>query len=382
MLARREQARVHARWLAALLASAALSSACERRAGGGLETEAAAPAARAAAAAADTVAVTSRTREQMTTFVSITVAAPETPETLAAIEAGFTEVARLDVVLNEWRNDSEISAVSRAAGEHPVAVGEDVFANLDEAARIARASGGAFDPTVGALWGAWDFTWQQHRIPSRAELAARLVHVDYRKLTLDPARRTAYLREPGMRLAIGAIAKGYTADRVSAVLGARGFPSHLVAVGGEVVAAGRKGPKRWRVGVRHPSGTGLVGSLELEDQALSTSGNYERFFIEDGVRYHHILAPGTGQPARGVAAVTVLADRGMRADGLATAIFVLGRDAGLALARREGVEALVFAEDTYESFPTDGFAARLTRDLASTEATAGREPQSRPGVTP
>lgn len=316
-------------------------------------------------------AVTTRSRESMATYVTISVAAPESPAVIAAIDAGLDEVDRLNSVLSEWRDGTDISKVNAAAGKTPVAVGPDAYATVAEGLEIGKASEGAFDITVGALWGAWDFKWENPKIPTAAELAPRLALIDYRRVQLDPNAHTVFLDRPGMKLAVGGIAKGYAVDQVSKLLKAKGYPHHLVVVGGEVYASGTRGSRKWHVGIRDPRGTASYGYVELQDEALSTSGNYERFFVRGGVRYHHILVPSTGQPARGLASVTVLARRSTEADGLSTAIFVLGKERGLALAQRRGVEILMFDEVDFSTTSSPGFGKRLVRLPAeSTEPTS------------
>lgn len=306
------------------------------------------------------VVVTVRSRFIMSTNVTITVAAPRSEQVNDAIEAAFVEVERLEAILSEWKDDSQVARVNAAAGKAPVKVDEEVFAVIGAAHAISEQSGGAFDVTVGALWGAWDFSWEDRKVPTDEELAGRVKYIDYRKVTLDHAARTVFLEEEGMKLTLGGIAKGYAVDRASAVLEHRGYSNHLVVAGGDLYASGRKGGKRWRAGVRDPRGSGLHSVIELENEALATSGNYERYFIEDGVRYHHILDPKTGRPTRGTASATVLAKSATLADGWSTGMFVLGPEKAVARAAElPGVEVLMFAEGTFETSGTEGLLGRL-----------------------
>ncbi len=314
--------------------------------------------------------VTSRTREQMSTIVSVSVAAPESPAVLAAIDAAFAEIDRLQEVLSEWRPSSQLAELNRRAGEGPVTVDAELIETARIAREVAEASGGAFDPTWAALSGLWDFRAAEPRLPDPAELARRVGLIDYRQLTIDASRRTLALSRPGMKVGLGGVAKGYVVDRASATLTARGYPHHLVVAGGDLYAAGRKASKRWTIGVRAPQGVGLYGTLELEDQGVATSGNYERYFIKDGVRYHHILDPATGYPARGLSSVTAVAKSAALADAFATAVFVLGAERGLALAAaRSDLEVLLFDDER--------FAARRSADLVvrvAPTAAAGAPP--------
>lgn len=310
---------------------------------------------------AATAPVTVRRQEHMTTYVTITVATPETPAVLAAIDAGFAEVRRLETILSEWRPGSDVSQLNAGAGKAPVKVSPDVLANLEMGKQLGRETDGRFDITVGALWGAWDFRWQQPKVPSRDELSRLLPLIDYRRIQIDRCAGTAFLPEPGMRVVLGGIGKGYIVDRVSDLLKGRGYRDHLIVAGGEVLGAGTKHGKKWRIGVRDPRTSEAYGTIDIEDEALSTSGNYERFFIKDGVRYHHILDPKTGHPVHGLAADTVLARTSTLADAYDTPVFILGKEKGLALAKAKGFEVLMFDESDFAETATPGFKARLVR---------------------
>ncbi len=290
-----------------------------------------------------------RRQEHMATWVTITVTAPRTSEVLRAIDGAFGEIARVEAALSEWKPGTDVARINAQAGGQAVSVGPDVFDVLRVAQRVSVDSGGSFDVTIGALWGAWDFRWQDARIPTAAELAERVALINYRWVELDAQARTVRLAREGMKLALGGIAKGYAIDRASASLRGSGYRDHLIEAGGDVYASGRNGKERWRVGIRDPRGDNLYGSIEIEDEALATSGNYERFFIRDGKRYHHLLDPGTGLPARGLASVTVRASSCMLADAYATAVFVAGPRKGLALAQaREDLAAMITLDGTFE----------------------------------
>lgn len=301
-----------------------------------------------------------RRQEHMATWVTVTVAVPETSQVRHAIDEAFAEIARLETVLSEWKPGTDIARINAQAGGKPARVGPDVFHVLRAAHRVSVDSGGAFDVTVGSLWGAWDFRWQTPRIPSAQELAERVARVDYRLVELDSDAQTVRLARKGMKLALGGIAKGYAIDRASAVLRGRGYPNHLIEAGGDVYASGRRGVLKWRVGIRDPRGDFLYGTIEVEDEAIATSGNYERFFIKDGTRYHHLLDPKSGRPARGLASATVRAPRCVLADAYATAVFVAGPRAGLALMQgREDLAAMVMRGGTYEVLGAGGLMARV-----------------------
>jgi len=287
---------------------------------------------------------------------------PDRPEAEAAARASFELLVRLDAELSEWQEGSPLTAVNRAAGAAPVEVPDDLYELLERSVELGRTTDGAFDVTWAALWGTWDFRAPVPRLPDPAEIAARVARVDYRRLVLDPAARTAFLPEAGMVAGLGAIGKGYALDRVAQELARRGFGDFLLVGGGQVLARGRHGDRPWRVGLRDPRGgpEELFARLELGDGSLSTSADNESYFELDGVRYHHVLDPRTGWPARGLRSATVLHPEGTVADALSTAVLVLGAERGLEVARRLGAEA-VLVDERGAVVATAGVEARLER---------------------
>jgi thiamine biosynthesis lipoprotein len=281
-----------------------------------------------------------------------------------AIAAVFDEFERLDALMSVWKTGSDVERLNAAAGDRPVTVGPDVLEVLRAAREISEWTGGKFDVTFGALSGLWRFDHDQdNRVPDPAEVRRQLPLVDFRSLELDPVAGTAFLRRRGMRVHLGGIGKGYAVDRAAALLRSRGFRDFLIRSGGDMYAAGLRGGRPWHLGVQDPRGAAgrIFAALDVSDRTFSTSGDYERFFFRDGRRYHHIIDPVTGEPARsGCRSVTVVADRAVLADGLSTGIFLLGPKAGLALAARVGVEVIVVTTDN-EVVTTPGLAGRLER---------------------
>jgi thiamine biosynthesis lipoprotein len=286
----------------------------------------------------------------MSTTVRVTVPASEHAE--ADAEAVFAVFRGVDARMSEWKESSPLAAVNHAAGDGPVPVPADLVGLLERSVEIARLTDGAFDPTWAALWGLWDFRAAEPTVPGAAEIERRAALVDYRRLEIDAAEGTVRLPEEGMQLGLGGIAKGYALDRAVETLRRRGVDSFLLVAGGQVYAVGRKHggsggqPDRpWRVGIRDPRGPAddFFAEIELTDASASTSGDYESFFIEGGVRYHHVLDPRSGRPARsGVTGATVVSADATLADALSTALVVMGEERGLALVERlDGAEALV-----------------------------------------
>ena len=216
-------------------------------------------------------------------------------------------------------------------------------------------SDGAFDVTYASVGYLYDYRARQR--PSDEQVAAALPAVDYRQVQVDRERNTIRFLRDGLRIDLGGIAKGYAVDRSIDQLRKLGIEHAMVNAGGDTRLIGDRRGKPWIVGVRDPRNEGkMVTRLPLENEAISTSGDYERYFEEDGVRYHHILVPGTGDVARAVRSATIIGPDATLTDGLSTTVFVLGVERGMALVSRlPGVEAIIVDKDG-RIFYSDGLA--------------------------
>lgn len=279
----------------------------------------------------------------MDTLVTITVEGISPEQAEVSIDAAFDEIHRLEELLSFWTDESEIAAIYHNAGVKPVKVSPETLEVIERAIYISEKTGGAFDPTVGPVMRLWDF--REKKMPSQEELAEKLRLVDFRQMEVDRKNSTALLKVKGMSFDTGGIAKGYAVDRAVEVLKEKGVPSGLVAIAGDIRGFG---PRTWRIGIRDPrpenKDRDILAVVELRDKAISTSGDYERFFENNGVLYHHILDPKTGLPARGSWSVSVLADEAVLTDGLATGVFVMGPEKGLDLLEGLGMEGVIIAE--------------------------------------
>jgi thiamine biosynthesis lipoprotein len=289
----------------------------------------------------------------------------------AAADAVFAEFERLESLMSVWRDGSDILRLNAAAGRSAVPVSPDVLAVLQSARQISDLTGGKFDVTFGALSDLWRFDHDQdNRIPDMNEVRRRLPLIDYHALEIDERAGTARLARAGMRAHLGGIGKGYAVDKGVALLRRAGFRDFMIQSGGDLYAAGLKDGKPWRVGVQDPRGPAgrSFAAVDLSDSTFSTSGDYERFFMKDGRRYHHILDPKTGEPAQGCRSVTILAPSATLADGLAKGVFLLGPADGMALVNRlEGVDALIVSA-TNEVLVTPRLRSRLDLAAAPTDA--------------
>ena len=265
--------------------------------------------------------------------------------TIAAFDAVFAEFDRLEALMSVWREGSDIQRLNAASGRAPAPVSADTIAVLREARQISEWTGGKFDVTFGALNDLWRFDHDQdNNVPNIDEVRRRLPLIDYRALRIADPPGTAFLTRSGMRANLGGIGKGYAIDRGVDILRRTGVGDFMIQSSGDMYVAGRKGDRAWRVGIQDPRGPHdrTFAAIELTDSTFSTSGDYERSFVRDGIRYHHIIDPSTGQPARGCRSVTILTDRAVLADGLSTGVFLLGPKEGLALVERlPNVDAVI-----------------------------------------
>ena len=254
-----------------------------------------------------------------------------------AFDEVFREFERLEALMSVWRPGSDVLRINAAAGERAVAVSPEVRETLRAARQISEWTGGKFDVTFGALADIWKFDHDQdNTVPDPAAIRARLPLIDYRQIEVDDAAGTVFVRRKRMRVHLGGIGKGYAVDRAVATLRGAGLRDFLIQAGGDLYAGGMKEGRPWRLGINDPRGAPgrSFAMLDLSDGTFSTSGDYARSFMKDGVRYHHLLDPATGQPARGCRSVTIVANSPLLADGLSTGVFILGPEQGMKLIER------------------------------------------------
>jgi thiamine biosynthesis lipoprotein len=251
--------------------------------------------------------------------------------------------AELEKQISSWDPESETSAVNRAAGLAPVAVGGALRALVEIAVSWAGRTGGAFDVTAAPLLDLWKRAGTQGKLPTEIEIQRELVRVGFKKILIE--EETLFLPQSGMRLGFGAIGKGFAADRAAELLLAAGVENFIVSAGGDLIVRGARGATPWQVGVRDPRGSGLLAVSPISNRAVATSGDYAQFISVGGHRYSHILDPRSGQPVSGLASVTVFSTHAVDSDALATALFVMGSDEGIELVEElPDVEALFVTE--------------------------------------
>ncbi len=281
-------------------------------------------------------------RMLMGTLVEITIYEKSGVDTDLAADRAFAEIERLEKIFSSYIPDSDVSRVSAGAGGMKVPVAPEVIEALKTAVSISDLSEGAFDPTVGALGKLWGYSGEKGVLPSKTEIAKALPLVDYKKIEIDPDSGSIRLSGKAMVLNLGGVAKGYIVKKALDALEKEGVTRAIIHAGGDMAVFGGDEKTPFSIGIQDPRIKKLLGTARVSDGAVSTSGDYERFFMKDGKRYHHILDPKTGWPATQTRSVTIIAKDHTLADGLSTAVFVLGPEKGMALIERlDAVEGVI-----------------------------------------
>lgn len=298
----------------------------------------------------------------MGTSVSVNLWHTDKAAAEAAIAAVMQEMRRVDQTLSPYIESSELARVNRDAGKNPVAISNELATIIDKALYFSRISNGAFDISFASVGRHYDY--REKEKPADAQRQALLEAIDYRLIELDTKQLLLHLKHPDLQIDLGGIAKGYAVDRSIALLQQHGITNASVSAGGDSRLLGDRGNNRpWYVGIKNPRGDHSDGdevaiTLPLADVAVSTSGDYERFFIDPatGERIHHILNPRTGQSSRGIASVTVLGPNGFDTDPLSTTVFVLGVEEGLRLINQLADFDCVIIDSTGKVHYSDGLA--------------------------
>jgi FAD:protein FMN transferase len=270
------------------------------------------------------------TRAMMGTEISVQLWHESAEDGLAVIEDAFDEVSRIEELMSTYIESSEISEINRAASEAPVAADDELIQLILRSLDISMLTRGAFDITYDSVGQYYDFRERQR--PDAETIEEELKRIDYRLVEVDRLAGTVKFLAPGVRINLGGIAKGYAVERAVSLLRSRGIQHGIVTAGGDSRLLGDRRGQPFMVGIRDPRRDDEVAlTIPLEDEAISTSGDYERYFEEDGQRYHHIIEPATGLPASGVHSATIIGPDAVLTDALSTSVFVLGVDQGLTL---------------------------------------------------
>lgn len=288
------------------------------------------------------------TRVLMDTYAEISCYSSDRNNAVNAIDAAFKEMERIEKIFSKFDENSEVSKINRLAGVQGTTIDAEVLKLIEDSIYYSRISDGAFDITVCPLMEIWGFARKDYVVPDKGKIEETLKRVGYKNIILDSEKLSVKFLDKGVKVDFGAIAKGYAVDRAKDILVSYGVKNSLVNLGGNIFALGNApGNKSWKIGVHDPRNKKkLLHSFELKNRAISTSGNYERFFEIGGKRYSHIMNPVSGEPCQGIISVTVTADSAEEADALSTAIFVLGGEKGLKLAGSiVNIRVLILKED-------------------------------------
>lgn len=275
----------------------------------------------------------------------LTVVAKDSVQANLYFQTSIEEVKRIERLISEWKSETEISKVNAQAGISPVKVSKEVFDLVERAIKISKVSNGAFDITFASMEKLWQFDKKEHvSLPSPEIVTNNVKNVGYKFIEMNPENLTIFLINPKTKIGLGGIGQGYIADKISEKLKALGCTSAIVNVSGDVFAWGKKpDQKPWQIAITNPlNPSKIIGYFPLDNSAVETSGNYEKYFTHNQKRYAHIIDPRTGYPVQDIVSVSVFAKTTELSDALATAVFVLGVTDGLALLNQlDGIEGII-----------------------------------------
>ena len=292
----------------------------------------------------------------MDTFMDLKATGKNGEEALLKAEK---EIYSLEQLFSSTIEKSEVYAINQYAGEQPVTVSEDTLCLIKKAKQYYTLTDGAFDITIAPVVKAWGFTEEVKRVPSEEEIQQKLELVGQDKLQIEEQNNTIYLEQQNMAIDLGGIAKGYASDKVDEILRQNGVTSAVISLGGNVSVIGKRADgSKWRVAVQDPCNTeGYVGILNVENCSVITSGVYQRFFEQNGKKYHHIIDTKTGKPAQtGLLSVSIVSENGTMADALSTSLMVMGLEKGSELWRKSEEFGAIFITEEREIYITEDIA--------------------------
>jgi thiamine biosynthesis lipoprotein len=260
-----------------------------------------------------------------------------------ALKDALQEINRIDRMMTDWKAESPLMNINHNAGKKPVSVPDDLYLLIERSVQLSRLTEGAFDITFAGAGKLWNWRAPSPEIPEPGVVQKALQNVGWDGIQLNKPEKSVFLKNPGMRIGLGAIAPGYAGDRAIRKIRSHGIRNAMVNMSGEILAIGLKNGETWKIGIRHPRKEDEnIAMIPLSNLAIATSGDYERYFIKNGKRYCHIIDPRTGYPANLCQSVTITAPHMVVADALSTAVFVLGPEKGMALIEKmEGVEGMI-----------------------------------------
>ena len=320
----------------------------------------------------------------MGTVFEVTIYAADKYIAEKAFNDVFQEINRLDYLMSNYKKESVLSRLNKNASAEPTVCNKELANVIEQSLQYSEITDGAFDITIGPLMKKWGFFKKQGRIPGKEELESVLESVSYKNIIIEEkvektlaknpvTVKTVFFKNTGTQIDLGGIGKGYAVDMAARVLKQNGISSALINFAGNIYAFGTPpGKDSWVIGLQHPrESEGLLGSFAITDKAVSTSGDYEKFFTIEGKRYSHIIDPRTGNPVKGVVSVTIVTDNATRADALSTGVFVLGAKKGMDLIEQlKDVEGIIIYEDANSKLITQtssGMQALFKRNIGDSQ---------------
>lgn len=282
----------------------------------------------------------------------------------AILDKVFNKVKELEATLSINENGTLVDEINEEAGIKPVKVDDDTYNIVKKGLEYAKLSNGLFDISIGPIVKLWNIGLPEARVPSQEEIDEKLPLVGYNDIEIDDVNKTIFLKRKGMMIDLGGIAKGYTADVISNILTDEGVKSAIIDLGGNVFTHGKKVTgDDWKVGIQNPftERGGIVGTITTSNKSVVTSGIYERYIEQDGIKYHHILNPFTGYPYDNeIAGITIVSDKSVDGDALSTSVFAMGVDKGMNFVNTlDGIDAIFITKD-YKVYITDGLKSIFT----------------------
>ena len=297
-----------------------------------------------------------RTQKLMGSRFEINVVAINEEIGYIRVDEAISEITRIEKMISSWDPESETSLINKNAGIKPVKVSIELFNLIKRAKQISVTTEGAFDISYASMDKIWKFDGSMKYMPSDEDLKRSIAKVGHEKIILDTKNQTVFLRDQGMKISFGAIGKGYAAERAKELLVSKQVVAGIINASGDLTTWGTKASgEKWLIGIANPLSKEKIFSwLPIVESSVATSGNYEKFVILDGKKYSHIIDPRTGYPSRGINSVTIFNKSAELCDALATAVFILGKDAGLSLINQFPVTEVILVDGNNKIHKSSG----------------------------
>lgn len=264
------------------------------------------------------------------------------------IDEAAAEIKRIEKMISSWNPDSKTSLINKNAGVKPVGVSHELFKLIERAKQISKITDGAFDISYASLDRIWKFDGSMNHKPTETDIKKSIAKVGFKNIILNTADQTVFLKQKGMKISFGAIGKGYAADKAKELLVSKQVVAGIINASGDLTTWGTKvSGEKWLIGIANPLNKNKIFSwLPILESSVATSGNYEKFVSFDGKKYSHIIDPRTGYPSTGINSVSIFSKNAELCDALATAVFIMGKDAGLSLINQlDGTEVILVDSD-------------------------------------